>query len=165
MSTNQGLEAQEGEEERVRDIGRGREMCGCPFMLVLLCPFCLLQMKEGGYWRGAGREERGERERGECDALSCPLARLLLIKNHNAPPSLCAVGRMHHVQNVCESHRGSIRGACHVRCIMHSEHTRNNNAFTPSSGHYQDGILPWLGFFRQTTGRQGKCELQVFSAV
>ena len=63
MSTNQGLEAQEGEEERVRDIGRGREMCGCPFMLVLLCPFCLLQMKEGGYWRGAGREEKGERER------------------------------------------------------------------------------------------------------
>ena len=120
-------------------------MCGCPFMLVLLCPFCLLQMKEGGYWRGVDRER--ERERGECDALSCPLARLLLIKNHNALPlSLsCAVGRSHHEQNVCESHTGSIRGTCHVRCIMHSEHTRNNNAFTPSSGYKQDGILPWLG--------------------
>ena len=120
---------------------------------------------EGRWLLARGGQRGGRRERGECDALSCPLARLLLIKNHNAPPSLCAVGRMHHVQNVCESHRGSIRGACHVRCIMHSEHTRNNNAFTPSSGHYQDGILPWLGFFWQTTGRQGKCELQVFSAV
>ena len=100
-------------------------MCGCPFMLVLLCPFCLLQMKEGGYWRGAGREERGERERGECDALSCPLARLLLIKNHNAPP-LSLRSRSNAPRTECmrvaqRVNQGSVPCAMHNAFRAHTE--------------------------------------------
>ena len=78
-------------------------------MLVLLS--CLLQMKEV---EGAeGDETRGT----ECDAFLVLPPGQLLIKNHNAPSSAVAVDRTDE-QYACESHIGSIRGTCRVRCFL-----------------------------------------------
>ena len=108
-----------------------------------------LPVTNEGRWLLARGGQRGGG--GECDALSCPLARLLLIKNHNALLLL----RSRSIAPRTECMRVAQRvNQENVPCTMHNAfraHTeRTNNAFTPSSGHKQDGILPWL----EVSGKQ-----------
>ena len=82
-----------------------------------------LPVTNEGRWLLA--EMREERERGECDALSCPLARLLLIKNHNAPP-LSLRSRSNAPRTECmrvaqRVNQGSVPCAMHNAFRAHTE--------------------------------------------